>query len=142
MSRPFLLLLAALFALPAQAAATASAGNLEMHCIALPSTELTEDAVRRFNVSVAPDRAVVKVTLLRKGRNGQMEAVPGQVYVGAIDQRNQLSSIPMRELRDADSVRYLGEFRIEAPNTLRFLVSANVLGKPLKLEFSRSFPAP
>jgi hypothetical protein len=36
-------------------------------------------------------------------------------------------------------VYYLGEFRVEAPDTLRFLVNANVLGKPMKVEFSQIF---
>lgn len=135
-------LLAALAAAPALADASVVNGNLEMLCAAVPSLELTPEAAQGFNVAPAPDRAVLTITLLKKNRAGQAEAVPGQVYAGAIDQNNHLFSIPIREVKDGDSVYYLGEFRVNTPNTMRFLVNANVLGKPLKAEFSRVFSAP
>jgi hypothetical protein len=65
--------------------------------------------------------------------------VPGQVYAGAVTQDNKLFTIPIREVRQADGVYYLGEYRVTVPDKLRFLVNANVLGKPLKAEFTRAF---
>ena len=121
------------------AAEVAKAGDLEMHSVAVPSTELTPDAAKDYNITPAPGRGLLTITLIKKGRNGKAESVPGQVYAGAVTQDNKLLTIPIREIRQADGVYYLGEYRVSAPDTLRFLVNANVLGKPMKAEFSRAF---
>jgi len=117
-------------------------GELEMHGIAVPTTELTAEAARDYNITPAAGRGLLTVTLIKKGRNGRAESVPGQVYAGGFTQDNKIFSIPIREVRQADGVYYLGEYRVNAPDTIRFLVNANVLGKPMKVEFSRAFSAP
>jgi len=125
-----------------QAGEIARAGDLEMHCAALPSLELTAEAAREHNVEPRPGRGLLTVNLYRKNRAGGMVSVPGQVYAGAIHQSNRLSSIPIREVRRGNEVYYLGEYQLDGPDTLRFLVNANVLGKPLKSEFTRVFNTP
>lgn len=136
-----LLLLSLASAGMVSAAEVAKTGDLEMHSVAVPSTELTPDAAKDYNITPAPGRGLLTVTLIKKGRNGKAESVAGQVYAGAVTQNNQLFTIPIREVRQADGVYYLGEYRVNAPDTLRFLINANVLGKPMKSEFSRAFSA-
>jgi len=135
------LALALTFAGVAGAAEVTKIGDLEMHSVAVPTTELTPEAAKDFNITPAPGRGLLTVTLIRKGRGGKAESLPGQVFAGAVTQDNKLFSIPIREVRQADGVYYLGEFRVNAPDTLRFLINANVLGKPMKSEFSRAFSA-
>lgn len=120
----------------------ARSGDLEMHCTALPSLELTAEAARAFDIEPRRGRGVLTVSLYRRTRAGGMLPVPAQVYAGAVHLNNRLSSIPMRELRRGDEILHLGEYQVEAPDSLRFLVNANVLGKPLKCEFTRTFGAP
>lgn len=147
-STGFIRLAACLAALHAPAAlagdgGTVRNGDLEMHCVALPTSELTPEAAQDFNVIRDPQRGLLTVTIFRHGGPGKAQAQQAQVYAGAINQRNQLSSIPVREVRKGDAVYYLGEFRVTPPDTLRFLVNANAThGKPLKVEFSRNFAAP
>lgn len=117
-------------------------GELEVHSEAVPTTELTAEAARVYNITPDAGRGLLTVTLIKKGRNGKAESLPGQVYAGGFTQDNKLFSIPIREVREADGVYYLGEYRVNAPDTIRFLVNANVLGKPMKVEFSRTFNAP
>ncbi len=137
------LIVAALWAaLPAGAADITKVGDLELHCVATPTTELTGEAAKAYNVTPSPGRGLLTVTLMRKNRNGEAKTVPGQIYAGAINQNNLLSSIPIREVHDGDNVYYLGEYRVGAPDTLRFLVNATSMGKIFKAEFSRAFPAP
>ncbi len=123
----------------AGAAEVARLGDLEMHSVAVPTTELTPEAAKDYNVTPTPGRGLLTVTLIKKGRNGKAESVPGQVYAGGFTQNNQLFTIPIREVRQADGSYYLGESRVNAPDTIRFLVNANVLGKPMKSEFSQAF---
>ena len=123
----------------AHAAEVAKIGDLEMHSIAVPTTELSPEAAKEYNVTPTAGRGLLTVALIKKGHHGEASSVAGQVYAGAVTQGNRLFSIPIREVHHADQVYYLGEFRVEAPDTLRFLVNANVLGKPMKVEFSQIF---
>lgn len=123
------------------AAEVAKIGDLEMHSVAMLTTELTPEAAKDYNVTPAGGRGLLTVTLTRKGRHGKAVSIPGQVYAGAVTQDNKIFTIPVREVRQADGVYYLGEYRVNAPDTIRFLVNANVLGKPMKTEFSRAFSA-
>ena len=131
----------ALAAAPCQADEVAKVGDLELHCMAIPSLELTPEAAKAYNVERAAGRGVLAVTLVRLIRPGEATAVAGQIYAGALNRNNLIYTIPIREMRDGDQVYYLGEYRVEAPDTLRFLVNANVLGKVLKTEFTRVFEA-
>jgi hypothetical protein len=126
----------------AQADEIAKVGDLELHCVAVPTTELTPEAAKAYNVEPNPGRGLLTITLMKRLRPGEAKSVPGQVYAGAINQRNFLSSIPIREVRDGNEVYYLGEYRVNAPDTMRFLINANVLGKMMKAEFTRVFSAP
>lgn len=128
--------------LPVRADEISRAGDLELHSAAVPTTELTPEAARDYNVQVSPARGLLTVTLLRKGRNGEARSVPGQVYAGAVNQNNFLISIPIREVQQNGEVYYLGEYRLTPPDTLRFIINANVLGKHLKGELTRVFQAP
>ncbi len=136
---PLMLALASAGINPAGAAEVARLGELEMHSVAVPTTELTPEAAKDYNVTPTPGRGLLTVTLIKKGRNGKAESVPGQVYAGGFTQNNQLFTIPIREVRQSDGIYYLGEYRVNAPDTIRFLVNANVLGKPMKSEFSQVF---
>jgi hypothetical protein len=139
--RHALLLLTALLASPSQASDRYSTKDIELYCVAVPTTELTAEAAKNYNVERSPTRGLLTVTLVKKGKNGKSEGIAGQVYAGAINLRNYLSNIPIREVREGGSVYYLGEFQVSTPDTLRFLVNANVLGKTMKSEFAREFYA-
>ena len=137
--RRLLLLLAALFALPAQANDRYSTKDIELNCVAVPTTELTAEAAKSYNVERSPNRGLLTVTLVKKSKSGKSETVAGQIYAGAINLHNNLSNIPIREVHDGNAVYYLGEFLLTTPDTLRFLVNASVMGKTMKNEFSRDF---
>lgn len=137
--------LATLYAPLAMAAelGVAKSGDLEMHCVAVPTSELTPEAAKEFNVVRDPQRGLLTVTIVRNQGQGRVQALQAQVFAGAINQNNLVSTIPVREVQKGDAVYYLGEFRVTPPDTLRFLVNANAThGKPLKAEFSRTFNAP
>ncbi len=140
--RRALLLLAAVLATQAQANDRYSTRDIELYSVALPTTELTAEAAKNYNVERSPTRGLLTVTLVKKGKSGGNETVVGQVYAGAINLNNNLSNIPIREVHEGGSVYYLGEFQVATPDTLRFLVNANVLGKVMKSEFAREFHGP
>jgi hypothetical protein len=139
---PTVLAMALACAGPAGASEVARQGDVEVHSVAVPTIELTPEAARDFNITPSTERGLLTVTLIKKGRGGKAESVAGQVYAGGFTMDNKLFTIPIREVRQPDGVYYLGEYRINAPDMIRFLVNANVLGKSMKVEFSRAFNVP
>ena len=135
-------LLAALLAIQAQAHDRYSTSDIELYSVVVPTSELTAEAAKNYNVERNPNRGLLTVTLVKKGKSGKNETVAGQVYAGAINLGNKLTNIPIREVRDGASVTYLGEFQVTPPDTLRFLVNANVMGKTMKSEFAHDFHGP
>jgi hypothetical protein len=117
---------------PAGAAVTVTSDDVVVVMDAMPSTELTADAAQRYNVSPAANRGVLTVNTTKHGK-----PVPSQVYVGAVNSKNNLINVPMRALPDTGG--HLGEFYVLPNDNLNFIVNVNVLGKPLKAKFSRAF---
>lgn len=126
----------------ANAAEVSRLGDIEVHSIAVPTMELTPEAAKDYNITPSAGRGLLTITLIKRGGAGKAESVPGQVYAGAFTQNNMLFTVPIREVRQPDGVYYLGEFRYNSPDNIRFLVNANVLGKPMKVEFARAFNTP
>ena len=146
MRRPLVALLClVLFQIPLCSASERESvrnGDIEMHCVAVPSMTLTPEAAQDFNIERAPERGLLTITVIRHMPNGEALTQPAQVFAGAISLRNSLSSIPVREVRRGNAVFYLGEFRVNNPDTLRFLVNGSAAGKPLNANFSRNFVTP
>jgi hypothetical protein len=118
----------------AQAAVTVSADDIIVHMDAMPSTELTSEAAERYNITPASNRGILMVRAQKQGKT-----VPMQVFVGAVNSKNHLINIPMRTTDGMDGSSQLGEFYVLPADTLNFIVNINVLGKPLKAKFNRSF---
>jgi hypothetical protein len=122
---------AALMSAQAQAAVTVTADDIVVHMDAMPSNELTAEAAKRYNVTPAGNRGILTVKAQKQGKD-----VPMQVFVGAINSKNNLINVPMRRLDDS---AYLGEYYVLPADNLDFIVNVNVLGKPFKARLSRSF---
>jgi hypothetical protein len=125
---------ALLLSTQAGAAVTVTADDIVVHMDAMPSTELTPEAAKNYNVTQAGNRGVLTVRALKQGKS-----VPMQVFVGAINSKNNLINVPMRETNGKDGSTYLGEFYLLPADNLNFIVNVNVLGKPLKAKFNRAF---
>ncbi|MEW6677649.1 MAG: DUF4426 domain-containing protein [Pseudomonadota bacterium] len=156
LTRPYViwLLLASLTATTqAQEESVVRAGDVEMHCSAWRTSELTPDAAREFNVVPSPDRGVLTITLVRHLGPGRTRAEAGQVNAGALatpapagagpgslrSSVTHLLSIPVREVRRDNGLYYLGEYRIAPSENLRFLVNATVGDKVLTADFQSRF---
>jgi hypothetical protein len=118
----------------AGAAVTVTSEDIVVHMDAMPSTELTPEAAARYNVTPAKNRGILTVVAQKQGKS-----VPMQVFVGAVNAKNNLINIPMRETNGHDGSSYVGEYYLLPADTLNFIVNVNVLGKPLKAKFNRSF---
>jgi hypothetical protein len=131
---PWLLFMAICITPTAEATVTVTSEDIVVHMDAMPSTELTPEAAARYNVEPAKNRGILTVSALKQGKN-----VPMQVFVGAINSKNNLINVPMRATNGKDGSSYIGEYYLLPADTLNFIVNVNVLGKPLKAKFNRAF---
>ncbi len=118
----------------AGAAVTVTSDDVVVYMDAIPSMELTSEAAAHYNVEPAKNRGILTVTAQKKGKN-----VPMQVFVGAINSKNNLINVPMRETNGKDGSSYVGEYYLLPQDNLNFIVNVNVLGKPMKAKFNRAF---
>lgn len=115
-----LLLPMLMLALPAMALAERMDrfGDYEIHYNAMPTTWLQPSVARAYNLQRSRVQGLVMITVLRDGQ--PVEAgVRGNAYTDSGQQRD----IRFRQVEEADSIYYLGTYRIQDKEMLRFELS-------------------
>ncbi|MBI2313034.1 MAG: DUF4426 domain-containing protein [Betaproteobacteria bacterium] len=141
--RVLLILAAAFSLLPATAAAERLKrfGDLEVHYNALVTAELAPEVARAYKIDRSGTRGLVTVSVLRKNNLGVLQPVRAGVKVNAVNLSAQLAAVPMREIQEGTAVYYIGEYRMKAPDTLKFSVTVTPEGakNAHQFEFRQQF---
>ena len=135
-----LLMLAALLIPSAQAEQSKKVGPFDVHYVAIPTTFLTPEIARQYDIVRGKDRAMVNLSILDdKGGavsatvKGTMKNLPGQV-------------LPLKfvEVREGDALYYIASVRFTDQEIVRFKVefstdvgSANQTDETYELEFQQ-----
>jgi len=98
-------------------------GDYALHYSAISTTQLQPAVAQRYGVLRSSNRALVNVAL-RKGRAADSQAVAAALTVSATNQAGQQQTVRLREVREGETLYYLGEARIEERDTLRFEIEA------------------
>jgi hypothetical protein len=115
-------------------------GNLEIHYNALTTDELSPEVARAYKIERSKTRGMVTMSVLQKNKVGVLTPVPAKLTVYATNLTQQLSNIPMREIREGTAIYYLGEFRVVPPDTLKFTATVEVAGEPKhEMSFDQKF---
>ncbi len=134
------ILFALFFTGPARAAEqtqnSARLGDVVMHYSAVRSDFFAPKVARQYGFVRSSTRAVLTVSLLR----GKV-AVPGQITASAEYSSGQPFAIPLREIREGDAIYYLGDFRVQAPATLKFHIDVRPEGSESmhRVSFNQDF---
>lgn len=134
--------LVAALALPAAVTAEQSTdfGEYVVHYVALPTTQLSRDVARAYNIKRSKSRAMLNVTVLRK--QGDQPAVPvtAEVIAIATNLTGQRKNIDMRTVGDGDAIYYIGEFTIAHREVLDFDIEVMTDdNEPVIVEFRQQF---
>lgn len=134
-----LLAVAAGSASPARAENSVRAGEFVLHYSAIPTTTLTPEIARQYQVTRSANRALVNIAV-RRGVRGADAAAAAKVTVAATNLSGQRSDLRVREVREGDAIYYLAEARFAGRETLTFDVEAVPEGgPPMKVSFRQEF---
>jgi hypothetical protein len=124
----------------AQAEISQKFGPLEIHYNALTTDELLPEVARAYKIERSKTRGLLTVSVLKQNPMGAASPVPAKISVYATNLSQQLANIQMREIREGTAIYYLGEFRVTAPDTLKFTATVEVAGEPKReMVFDQQF---
>ena len=115
-------------------------GSLEIHYNALTTDELLPDVARAYNIERSKTRGLVTLSVLKQNPVGAPTPVPAKLTLYFTNLNQQLAHVAMREVKEGPAVYYLGEFRVVAPDTLKFTATVEVAGEPKReMVFEQKF---
>ena len=108
---------------------------------ALNTDQLTPDIAREYGIVRSKSRAMLNVSIHRKGDNGSTEAVTGNVTASATNLNGQLKTMTLREVREEAAIYYIGELAITDGEVLIYTVNAAPSSeeRPFTLRFKKQF---
>lgn len=130
-----------LLTLPAHAEQAKTFGDVAIHYNAMPTDELLPDVAKNYKIDRSRNRGMLTISVLKQTKLGVSQASKANVKVSIPTLTGQSVDVPMREIVEGTAIYYIGEYRVTAPQTLKFNVTATPEGsdKPLTFEFSRPF---
>ena len=115
-------------------------GPLEIHYNALTTDELSPDVARVYKIERSKTRGLVTMSVLKQNPVGVSTPVPAKLTLYFTNLNQQLAHVAMREVKEGSAVYYLGEFRVVAPDTLKFTATVEVAGEPKReMVFEQKF---
>lgn len=116
-------------------------GDYVVHFNALPTTRIPPESARNYRITRSPNRALLNISVQRKGEAGSTPAVTAAVEASATNLTGQRRELAVREVRDGDAIYYLAETGVSNRETLTF--DATVLPEgstvPIVLRFQQQF---
>ncbi len=115
-------------------------GSLEVHYNALTTDELLPEVARAYKIERSKTRGLVTMSVLQRNKVGAAVPVPATLTMYATNLSQQLTNIEMRAIKEGTAIYYLGDFRVTAPDTLKFTTTIEVAGEPKhEMTFTQKF---
>lgn len=116
-------------------------GDFQVHYNAMLTEDLQPEVARAYKIDRSQNRGLITISVLKKNNLGVGQAVKAKVRVSSINMSAQLIGVDMREVQEGTAIYYLGEYRVSAPETLKFNVSVKPEGAAVTytFDFQRNF---
>lgn len=137
-----LVILLSLFCLPALAQQQQTFGDYEVHYNAFNSSMLTPEVAKANGIQRSDSRALINITVLKRGADGNTEAVKAKVSASGRNLTGQTRDIDVREINEQDeAIYYIGQLSVRNMETFDFSVLITPEGreKPFTLKFRQQF---
>lgn len=135
-------MLYALLPSPAQAESFRDVGNFEVHYNALHSKQISPAIAQNYGIKRSKNRGLINIAILRK-ENTENMMTPTEGAITAVwnNNRGQMSSIELRQIKESNAIYYIGDFKIENGERLNFTVSVRpeYQGMSHTIKFHRTF---
>lgn len=111
-------------------------GDHVVHFNAQSTTMLPPEVARAFGIRRGGNRAMLNVTVLRKGEADSGTPVTANVAVNTSNLLGQRKDVTMRELREGDAIYYIGELTVANEEIITFNIRVRPEGADTPHEFS------
>lgn len=120
------------------AASDADIGDHVAHFSAQSTAQLPPEVARAYGIVRSKNRAMLNVSVLKKGTT---TAVTANVTVRTVNLAGQLKNVTMRKVQEGDAIYYIGETGISNRETLIFNISITPEGatEASDVSFTREF---
>ncbi len=104
-------------------------GDYVVHFNALPTSQLSPDIARQYDIVRSDNRAILNVSIIKKNPGSLGTSVSGAVSASAINLTGQLKNIAVREIREETAIYYIGEVMVSNEETLIFTIDVTPLNE-------------
>jgi hypothetical protein len=116
-------------------------GDYVVYFNALNTDQLKPEVAREYGIVRSKSRAMLSVSIHRKGPNGQNTAVTGAVAASAVNLSGQLKTMTLREVREEEAIYYIGELAISDTEVLIYTIDVTPSNDPSRftVRFKKQF---
>ena len=138
---PWLLTISLLAPLSASADNSTSADGYVIHHSAFTADTLDPAVAQRYGIQRSKQRGVINVSVIKEKAGTTGISTQARVEVSAASLTGQKLRVPMRELKEQESVYYIGEFPVQDQETLYFSIEVTPQGaaKGIRAKTSQQF---
>lgn len=116
-------------------------GDYVVHFNAINTDQLTPEIARQYGILRSSNRAMLNVSVLRKGAGTSGVPVISNIAASAVNLTGQTRQLRFREIREEAAVYYIAEFAIANEETLTFAidVAPDSSPSPLAVRYVKKF---
>lgn len=116
-------------------------GDYAVHYNALRTDTLTPEIAQAYQLTRRNNRAMVNITVQKKGAGGKTIPHKAKVEGFASNLNAQVKSLEFREIQDGDAIYYIAETQVSNEETLRFEIKVTPEGNATStlVKFSQQF---
>ena len=136
-----ILIICMLFSVTCYAEQSKTFGQYTIHYSAFTTDQLSPDIAKLYKIPRSKNRAMVNLTVLKKGEGPLGKPVKARVEGEAKNLSEQLRQLNIREIVEEDAVYYIAETQINNEETLRYSFHITPEGEstPYELTFQQKF---
>jgi hypothetical protein len=116
-------------------------GNYVVHFNAQLTTRVAPEVARGLEIQRSDDRAMLNISVIDRTVTGAPAPVAAEVEVTATNLVGQVKEMRFRELREGDSIYYIGEFPVADEEIVNFEISVRPedMDAPHQFSFQQQF---
>jgi hypothetical protein len=116
-------------------------GDYVIYFNAMNTDQLKPEIAREYEIVRSKSRAMLSVSIHKKGENGQTSAVTGAVAASAVNLNGQLKTMTLREIKEGDAIYYIGELAITDGEVLIYTIDVTPTNDPSRytVRFKKQF---
>jgi hypothetical protein len=126
----------------AQAEQYVDVGDYIIHYHAMPTDLLTPDVARAYGIQRSQARAMLNITVMRKGQEGELNTpVEAKVGASATNLTGQRREMEMRLIAEQEARYYVGFVRVANEETVEFKIQVvpDGITEPFEVAFRQKF---